>query len=108
MRAILLVVVLTFVLFPFINHAEPQEANLPSSSASSPQAINQIHLNQADAATLMHSIKGIGQKRAEAIVAYREANGAFKSIDDLAFVKGIGKTFVDKNAQQLKETYLLD
>ncbi|MDR0588051.1 MAG: helix-hairpin-helix domain-containing protein [Burkholderiales bacterium] len=37
----------------------------------------------------LQSIKGIGEQTAKAIVEYRDANGAFASIDDLANVKGI-------------------
>ena len=48
-----------------------------------------LDLNTATVAELK-ALKFIGQKKAEAIVAYREANGAFKSVDELKKVKGIG------------------
>ncbi|MEJ1295931.1 MAG: helix-hairpin-helix domain-containing protein, partial [Candidatus Sedimenticola sp. (ex Thyasira tokunagai)] len=38
-----------------------------------------------------------GEAKAQAVIAYREANGPFKSADDLAMVKGIGKKTVEKN-----------
>src|SRR5579862_9297410 len=50
-----------------------------------------VNINTADAETLALELKGIGQKRAEAIIAYREQHGPFKSIDDLSNIKGIGK-----------------
>ncbi|MGD9108675.1 MAG: ComEA family DNA-binding protein [Gammaproteobacteria bacterium] len=53
------------------------------------QIAAKININKADADTLA-TIKGLGAKKAEAIVTYREANGNFKSIDDLTNVKGIG------------------
>ena len=59
-----------------------------------------ININTADKAALM-SIKGIGEKRAEAIIAYREQNGPFKSVDQLAEIKGVGKVFVDGNRDLL-------
>ena len=59
-----------------------------------------ININTADKEALM-SIKGIGEKRAEAIIAYRDQNGPFKSLDDLAEVKGVGKLFIDLNRDQL-------
>ena len=59
-----------------------------------------ININTAEKATLM-SIKGIGEKRAEAIIAYREQNGPFKSVDQLAEIKGVGKVFIDDNRDQL-------
>ncbi len=59
-----------------------------------------ININTADKEVLM-SIKGIGEKRAEAIIAYRDQNGSFKSIEQLADVKGVGLTVVDNNREIL-------
>lgn len=59
-----------------------------------------ININTADKETLM-AIKGVGEKRAEAIIAYREQNGPFKSVDDLAAVQGIGQAIVDANRDLL-------
>lgn len=64
-----------------------------------------IDLNKADVATLTGSFKGIGKKRAEAIIAYREAHQGFKSVEELSEVKGIGQHFLEANADKLKETY---
>lgn len=60
-----------------------------------------ININTADKETLMSVIKGVGEKKAEAIIAYRKENGDFKSIDELTNVKGIGQTTVDKHREQL-------
>ncbi|MDX1560515.1 MAG: ComEA family DNA-binding protein [Marinobacter sp.] len=59
-----------------------------------------ININTADVATLA-SLNGIGQSKAEAIVAYREANGPFAVTADLANVKGIGERTIEKNAPRL-------
>lgn len=56
-----------------------------------------VNLNTADAATLARDMKGIGEVRARAIVAYRAEHGPFKSIDELALVKGIGQKAIDQN-----------
>lgn len=45
-------------------------------------------INTADAAELM-TLPGIGQTRADAIVAYRQQNGKFQSIEDIMKVDGI-------------------
>lgn len=50
-----------------------------------------VNVNTADAETISEELKGIGMTKAQAIVAYREANGPFKSADDLVLVKGIGE-----------------
>lgn len=57
-----------------------------------------VNVNEADAATLA-GLSGIGQARAEAIIAYREEHGPFKVIEDLVNVKGIGPAFIDKNRE---------
>ena len=56
-----------------------------------------VNINQADAKTIAKSLNGVGIKKAEAIVKYREENGPFKSTDELAKVKGIGDKTVLKN-----------
>ncbi len=60
-------------------------------------AASPVNINKADAATIAKSLDGIGQSKADAIVAWRDANGPFKSADDLAQVKGIGKATLERN-----------
>jgi len=60
-----------------------------------------VDINKADAETLTTQLIGIGPSKAAAIVAYREANGPFRSVDDLVFVKGIGQATVEKNRDRL-------
>ncbi|HSR63598.1 MAG TPA: ComEA family DNA-binding protein [Gammaproteobacteria bacterium] len=55
-----------------------------------------ININTADKATLT-SIKGVGEKRAEAIIEYRNEYGPFESVDELASVSGVGQSTVDTN-----------
>lgn len=55
-----------------------------------------VNINTADAKTIGEALSGIGQKKAEAIVKYREAKGAFKTVDDLVNVNGIGPKTLEK------------
>ena len=48
------------------------------------------------------TLKGIGTKKAEAIVKYRESIKCFNSIDELIKVKGIGKATLAKNIDSLE------
>ena len=59
-----------------------------------------VDMNNADAKSFV-SLKGVGAKKAEAIVAYRDANGCFSSISELSKVKGIGSKTIEKNKQDL-------
>ena len=61
----------------------------------------QININQASVDDFI-SLKGVGLKRAQAIIAYREMNGKFTAIDDLLKVKGIGSKVLKDNKQRLK------
>lgn len=68
---------------------------LASASAES------LNINAADANELAAAMVGVGQSKAEAIIEYREANGPFKSVDDLALVKGIGTATIEKNRDKI-------
>ena len=60
-----------------------------------------VNINTADADAIQSELKGIGLQKAEAIIAYRQANGGFKSADELANVKGIGLKTVEKNRENI-------
>lgn len=64
-------------------------------------AAGKVNINTADKETLMTEIKGVGEKRAEAIIAWRAQHGPFKSVDELADVSGVGQAIVDKNRETL-------
>jgi competence protein ComEA len=56
-----------------------------------------VNINKADAETLAMELTGIGAKKAQAIIAYRNENGDFKVIEELARVKGISTKTIEKN-----------
>ena len=60
-----------------------------------------VNINSADMETLARELNGVGSAKARAIVEYREANGAFASIDELLEVKGIGMAILEKNRNKL-------
>lgn len=62
----------------------------------------EVNINTADAATMARDLKGIGLKRAQAIVEYRQKHGPFKSADELALVKGIGPAAIGKNRDVIR------
>jgi competence protein ComEA len=61
-----------------------------------------VNINSADAATLAQELKGIGNVKARAIVEYRLKHGAFRSVDELAQVKGISQKLIDRNRTDLR------
>ena len=59
-----------------------------------------VNINKADIKELT-SLKGIGHKKAEAIIEYRKIH-CFKTVDEIVKVKGIGKKFLKKHRTELK------
>ncbi|MBA1438517.1 MAG: helix-hairpin-helix domain-containing protein [Epsilonproteobacteria bacterium] len=59
-----------------------------------------VDINNATKKELV-SLKGIGVKKAEAIIAYRQKH-CFENVDALVKVKGIGKKTLQKNRANLK------
>jgi len=57
--------------------------------------ISIVNINTANV-EMLTSLPGIGPSKAESIVSYRELNGEFKSVAELANVKGIGKRMVER------------
>ena len=66
-------------------------------------AFAKVNINTANVDELAN-LSGIGKVKAEAIVAYRTANGKFKTTEDLTKVKGIG----DKTVEKIKGELTVD
>lgn len=59
-----------------------------------------VDLNTATQSEL-ESVKGLGPAKAQAIIAYRDKNGPFKSVDDLDRIKGFGKASIKRLEGQI-------
>lgn len=70
--------------------------------SASAWAADKVNINTADAAAIDAAMVNIGPSKAEAIVAYRKANGPFKSIEELAMVKGIGLKTIERNRDRIE------
>lgn len=70
-------------------HAKTQPADTKTSSTANPVG-DIININTASAEELM-SLSGIGETLSARIVAYREQNGPFRTIEDIMNVSGIGE-----------------
>lgn len=60
-----------------------------------------VDINSADVETLDRVLANIGPTKAQAIVAYRRAHGPFRSVDQLALVKGIGLKTIERNRDRI-------
>ncbi|MGQ6473930.1 ComEA family DNA-binding protein [Serratia sp. IR-2025] len=61
-----------------------------------------VSINQATAEQLAAALSGVGLKKAEGIVRYREQNGPFTQVEQLQEVPGIGPALFEKNRTRLK------
>lgn len=92
----LIVIIFTFTSFQSIaNNALKAEPN----KATATMLV--IDINNAKPKDLV-TLKGVGMKKAQAIVSYRQTNGPFASIEDLLKVQGIGKHVLAENKSRLK------
>jgi competence protein ComEA len=64
-------------------------------------ALQPVNINTADARVIAESLHSIGEAKAKAIVAYRTEHGPFKTVEQLANVKGIGEKTIEKNKQYI-------
>lgn len=60
-------------------------------------AVSPLNINSATAEQLSAVLSGVGEAKAKAIVAFRDQNGPFESIEELTKVKGIGVALLQKN-----------
>lgn len=94
----------------FAETAAPTTTPVAQSVTAPPQAVqnttqianpNQVNINSASAAEIQDKLIGIGAKKAQAIVEYREKNGGFRSVEQLKEVSGIGGATLEKNRDRI-------
>lgn len=97
------------VLLLFVTAVSAQTNALPSkpSAKKPPVVAHKIDLNTADLTELIGSVKGIGKKRAEAIIAYRTSHHGFKSLEEFAEIKGLGRNFLEANRTRLNDVFII-
>jgi competence protein ComEA len=70
-------------------------------SLSLPVFASPVNINTATAEEISQALNGIGLKKAQAIIHYREQNGIFKKASDIVSVKGIGVSIYKDNSQDI-------
>jgi competence protein ComEA len=77
----------------------PPAGQIPVSGGGESTGNSQkVNLNSASASEL-ETLPGIGPSKSAAIIEFRETSGAFKKVDDLKLISGIG----DKTFEKLRE-----
>jgi len=81
----------------------PRHGEVPpptTGGGSGPDAQGRVNINTADAAAL-ETLAGVGPALASRIIAWREQNGPFRSVDELTAVSGIGPKTLDGMRDQV-------
>ncbi|WP_242694701.1 helix-hairpin-helix domain-containing protein [Pseudogracilibacillus auburnensis] len=74
----------------------------PGETTTTDEDRNKIRINQATLEEIQ-TLNGIGPKKAQAIIDYREEHGSFQSVEDLIEVNGIG----EKTVENMKESIIV-
>ena len=79
-----------------------EEAEAIPAGAMSKEASKEgkVNINTATVEELK-TLKGVGEKKAEAIIEYRKKNGSFKTKEDLMKVRGIGKKLFESFQERI-------
>lgn len=64
-------------------------------------ALHRVDINNANESALVNALEGVAQQEARAIVDYRRVHGAFRSMEQLALVKGIDLGVVERNRERI-------
>ncbi|MFT3271068.1 helix-hairpin-helix domain-containing protein [Klebsiella pneumoniae] len=94
---------------PACGKAAVNKENVQASSSAKAEAVpgesdngaTKVSINRASAEQLAQALNGVGLKKAQAIVSYREEYGPFKTLDDLKQVPGMGSALVERNLAHL-------
>ncbi|MDR1605694.1 MAG: helix-hairpin-helix domain-containing protein [Streptococcaceae bacterium] len=82
---------------------EAVTATQPPASVNQSQGATLVNINTADL-TQLQTLSGIGVKKAQDIIDYREQNGKFNSVDELKNISGFG----EKTVEKLKDDITVD
>ncbi|ABK37240.1 MULTISPECIES: ComEA family DNA-binding protein [Aeromonas] len=80
--------------------AADKPAAKPATTVTAAKESGKVNLNTASINELT-ALKGIGEKKAQAIVDYREKQGKFTTVDQLADVSGIGPATLEANRDMI-------
>ena len=84
-----------------LNQAEVLSDGQPGQETAESSRDGRGDINTADASALM-SLPGIGQSKADAIIAYRNEHGAFKAPEELMNISGIKEGVYQKIKDSIK------
>lgn len=103
MRATIVRATSAFALVALLCNVAGAAGNEPAGRAGGAAIVGVVNVNSATAEELA-LLPGVGPAKAQAILEYRKEHGAFKRVEDLGEVKGIG----DKALERIRPHVALD
>ena len=100
LKGLLIAFVVSFACIVAPVNATP-DASTDSEITAQTVASGSVNINTATAELLALELKGVGSKRAQAIVDYRREHGPFQSAEQLQEIKGIGAAIVEQNVDKI-------
>ncbi|WP_371922655.1 ComEA family DNA-binding protein [Simiduia sp. 21SJ11W-1] len=94
----------TFLFLALVSSSVAVYLPAVATAAEKPVATAQVqtvNINTATAEQLAAALKGVGLKKAQAIIEYRNKVGKFVKVEQLAEVKGIGAATIEKNRTRI-------
>ncbi len=85
---------------PKYNRLEAVQISTETTAESSAVKAGKINLNTATLEELSQ-LELIGEKKAQAIIDYREENGRFRTVEEITYVEGISTVILNKNIDRL-------
>ncbi len=101
--AIILAAVVLYSVFdkPKYNDLQAAEIKITETvKQETTQSSEKININTADVSALSQ-LELIGEKKAQAIIDYREKNGKFRSAEEITNVSGIGTAVLESNRDRI-------
>lgn len=92
-----LTIICCLFIYSLITHANEEVMTSQLKNVTTIES-SQVNINTASAEQISALLKGIGLKKADAIIEYRNNYGPFQTIDELSAVSGIGNATIEKNA----------
>ena len=83
------------------NASSAQSKKMEGVKSADDEGGTQVSINTGSAEDLARVLNGVGMKKAQAIVSYREEYGPFKAVEDLKQVPGMGHSLVERNLSHL-------
>ncbi|MEZ5524754.1 MAG: ComEA family DNA-binding protein [Pseudomonadales bacterium] len=100
LKGFLIALIASFICIALPVTAQPEGSpGTPMIDSAAEQ--HRVNINTDSAERLALILKGVGMKRAQAIVEYRKLNGPFSDVSQLQQIKGIGEAIIEKNRDKI-------